>query len=178
MGRAAAKSMANSVSSPIKSPEMADLVLEYDNYYGQQCAEAIGARLNYPAFMNIISNPVRMPHRDRTSHWITWILPNIMWYPYTAERRDLIGKYIPRGRGFCPRDCLRLISRAKGCKIPALGKSLGRKEKKHLICDCKLFTIIRGHLFSTQLILRHIPVIFYSSINNFIRFCLFCLSFI
>lgn len=47
---------------------MADLVLEYDNYYGQQCAEAIGARLNYPAFMNIISNPVRMPHRDRTSH--------------------------------------------------------------------------------------------------------------
>ena len=129
MGRAAAKSMANSVSSPIKSPEMADLVLEYDNYYGQQCAEAIGARLNYPAFMNIISNPVRMPHRDRTSHWITWILPNIMWYPYTAERRDLIGKYIPRGRGFCPRDCLRLISRAKGCKIPALGKFLGRKEK-------------------------------------------------
>ena len=68
MGRAAAKIMANSVSSPIKSPEMADLVLEYDNYYGQQCAEAIGARLNYPAFMNIISNPVRMPHRDRTSH--------------------------------------------------------------------------------------------------------------
>ena len=129
----------------LKSAEMADLVLEYDNYYGQQCAEAIGARLNYPAFMNIISNPVRMPHRDRTSHWITSILPNIMWYLYTA-------------------------------KSPHLGNLL--KRKKHLICDWKLFTIIRGHLFSTQLILRHIPVIFYSSINNFIRFCLFCLSFI
>ena len=40
----------------LQSAQMADLVLAYDNYYyGQQCAEAIGARLNYPAFMNIIS---------------------------------------------------------------------------------------------------------------------------
>ena len=108
----------------LKSAQMADLVLEYDNYYGQQCAEAIGARLNYPAFMNIISSPVRMPHRDRTSHWITWILPNIILYQYTVERRDVLNPYtaerrdvsentppetqeISQGRGFCtPRPCL------------------------------------------------------------------------
>ena len=54
--------------------------------------------------------------------------PQNQYFPANAERMDVhclesgcIGKYIPLG----PRDCPRAISRASGCKIPALGKSLG-----------------------------------------------------
>ena len=69
------------------------------------------------------------------------VTPQNQYFPANSERMSVhclesgwIEKYPPRpsrfpsGGNFAPlgpRDCPRAISRASGCKIPALGKSLG-----------------------------------------------------
>ena len=46
-------------------------------------------------------------------------------YPYTAERRDVLGNTSPEAREISRGRSPREISRAEGCKIPARGKSQG-----------------------------------------------------
>ena len=59
----------------------------------------------------------------KTHHKISTSLLMLKEWAYTASSRDALGNTSPSALeiSFCPR----AISRASGCKIPALGKSLG-----------------------------------------------------
>ena len=76
-----------------------------------------------------------------------------------CREEGCIGKYIPRGLRDCFRANLDAISQCMFHQVLA---------ENPLICDCKLFTKIRGLLFSAQLTLRGIPALY---LFILFRFC-------